>query len=79
MIKKLISFFLCFVFCVNLIQVIGEAPGGGPFTITVSVEGNGHFMYGGFSENNRVIEPRWWTIYDNCFSWKWTFYVWWIF
>ena len=56
MIKKLISFFLCFVFCVNLIQVIGEDPGGGPFTITVSVEGNGHFMYGGFSENNRVIE-----------------------
>jgi hypothetical protein len=56
MIKKLISFFLCFVFCVNLIQVIGEAPGGGPFTITVSVEGNGHFMYGELSENNRVIE-----------------------
>jgi len=56
MINKLISFFLCFVFCVNLIQVIGEDPGGGPFTITVSVEGNGHFMYGGFSENNRVIE-----------------------
>ncbi|MGI6622066.1 MAG: InlB B-repeat-containing protein [Acetivibrionales bacterium] len=56
MIKKLISFFLCFVFCVNLIQVIGEDPGGGPFTITVSVEGNGHFMYGEFSENNRVIE-----------------------
>jgi hypothetical protein len=56
MIKKLISFFLCFVFCVNLIQVIGEDPGGGPFTITVSVEGNGHFMYDGFSENNSVIE-----------------------
>jgi hypothetical protein len=37
-----------FCFCVNLIQVIGEDPGGGPFTITVSVEGNGHFMYEDF-------------------------------
>ena len=56
MIKKLISFFLCFVLCVNLIQVIGEDPGGGPFTITVSVEGNGHFIYDEHSETNNVIE-----------------------
>lgn len=65
MIKKLISFFLCFVLCLNLMPVSGVEPGGGDpppggdsYTIAVSVEedGHGYFMYNDSSETNRVIE-----------------------
>lgn len=55
--KKYISFLLCFILCFNLMSVMTLAEGEpSTYTITVSVEGNGHFMYGGFSETNRVIE-----------------------